>query len=64
MKPGRLKRLCIHENTQGIARTALRVRPPARRTAGREPRRRRESYSIGVAARQYSRKPGVRSTRS
>jgi hypothetical protein len=45
-----LKRLCIHENTQGIARTPARVSAPPRRAVGREPMRSRLISSMGVAA--------------
>src|SRR5512133_3552250 len=62
-QPGKLKRLCIHEKTQGMARilvTAL----PWPRAAGREPICWRLISSSGVAACQNSIKPGVSYTSS
>jgi len=57
-QPGRLKRLCIHEKTQGIARI-LDTSVLGARAAGREPICKRLISSNGVADCQKCRKPGV-----
>src|SRR6266498_3912703 len=57
-QPGRLKRLCIHENTQGMARILV-ISLLFPRAAGREPMCIRLISSSGVAVCQNSINPGV-----
>jgi len=47
-QPGRMSRVCVHENTHGIARRSSTVRSPERE-AGREPRLRFSTTEMGVA---------------
>ena len=61
-QPGRLKRLCIQEKTQGMARTASISVSCGLRATGREPICRRAISSMGVTARQKLSKPGVSKT--
>src|SRR5258706_4196393 len=57
-QPGKLKRLCIHEKTHGIARISF-TAPDFAREAGREPICSCLISSNGVAHCQKSTKPGV-----
>lgn len=57
-QPGKLKRLCIHEKTHGIARIWF-TAPLFARAAGREPMRRCLISFSGVACSQKLIKPGV-----
>ena len=56
-QPGMPWRLCVHENTHGIARSASSVSFAPPREAGREPIGRCATSSIGVAATRVAREP-------